>query len=182
MHRILTLVVVVTLTLGTALAPRTAHADARLTAVRALGNGCVSGPTGNNTEQWDIAPGDTYRVRIEGATDVGNGGTATSINVLVMNSAYGNRAFVANNVGLGIYEFDVPMSSNSCNTSPIRYGTAGGNTPNTGKFVTRHDGGSAQAHLRASAFNPGCKSPNPIICLFTPTAQSTWGALKSFYR
>lgn len=164
-----------------AVLPAPARANARLTAVTPLDGGCVSGPVGPNVEAWDVLPGATYRVRLEGVTDCASGGTDASLNVLLMNSALGNTPRVATYVAPGVYEFTFEMPKNACDTTPIRYCTAGGNTPNTGLVVGRHDTGTSQAHLRAATFDGNCSHPSTIGCV-TATVKSTWGGLKSSYR
>jgi hypothetical protein len=47
------------------------------------------------------------------------------------------------------------MPDNACNTYPIKYCTVGGST-STGKFARRSDGGTFEAHLRASIFDDAC--------------------------
>ena len=84
---------------------------------------CVSGPTGNGTQSWDVQQGGTYEVTIAGVTDAGNGGTDPSIQVLVKNSSAGNQCLNAFQDGLGVYKFTITMPASACNTFPITYGS-----------------------------------------------------------
>ncbi len=164
-----------------ALLPHPARANARLVAVTPVDGGCVNGPTGQYVEAWDVAVGSTYRLRLEGVTDCANGGTDATVNVLVLNSSGGNTPLVAQWVADGTYEFTFAVPTTYCDTSPILYCTAGGNSPSTGLVVGRHDTGLYQSHLRASEFYGSCSNPVTIHCV-TPTLRTTWGELKTIYR
>src|SRR5690349_646165 len=83
---------------------------------------CISGPTGNGVQSWDVQQGGTYEVTIAGVTDAGNGGTDPSIQVLVKNSSAGNQCLTALQDGVGVYKFTITMPTNACNTFPITYG------------------------------------------------------------
>ena len=164
--------------------PSIAHADAMLTNVVATNGGCVSGPTGNSTQFWDVQPGKTYQLTITNVAECGNGGTASTIDVRVNSSGSGNTDLVATLVSPGTYTFSYTLSANAACTFPIFYCTTPGQG-NTGIKVIRNDGGKFQAHLRASTFGPGCTNPTPIIgpgCTGTPTKSATWGKVKSYYR
>jgi hypothetical protein len=170
--------------IGSLTAPSVAHANARLTNVVALDGGCVSGPTGNSVQFWDVQPGKTYQLTITNVTECGNGGTATTINVRVNSSGSGNTDLVATNAGPGTYTFSYTLPLDAACTFPIFYCTTPGQG-NSGLRVNRNDGGDFQAHLRASTFGPGCTAPTPILgpgCLDTPTRSATWGKVKSTYR
>jgi hypothetical protein len=158
-----------------------ARASAQLTAVIALDGGCVSGPTGQSTQFWEVQPGKTYQLTITNVTDCGNGGTAATIGVRLNSTGSGNTDVVAINSGVGIYTFSFTVPANAACTMPIFYCTTPGQA-NTGMMVLRNDGGKFQAHLRASTFGPGCTSPTPITGCTTPVQQSTWGSLKTYYR
>jgi hypothetical protein len=164
-----------------ALIPASALANARLVSITPTGGACVHGPSGPNVEAWDVSPGASYTVRLDGVTDCANGGTDASIHILIMNTTNGNTPLEATRVATGVYEFTFTMSALACETSPIRYCTAGGNSPNTGLVVGRHDTGTSQAHLRAAEFNADCTPHSTISCV-TATSRATWGAIKSIYR
>ncbi len=132
--------------------------NGRVTSVVPVDGGCVSGPTGNNVQSYDVVQGKTYTVTLEQVTDCANGGTDATIQVMVKNSDTGNVCYTATNVALGKYTFNVVMPPNACNTSPIDYCTDNCN-PSTGLRARRGDGGCAQVHLRAATFGPGCTAP-----------------------
>lgn len=161
--------------------PAIAAANARLVSVTPKDGGCVAAPVGPNVEAWDVQPGMTYTVRLDRVTECANAGTDPFVSVMVMSSARGNALFVARHVADGTYEFDTTIPPNACGTTPIRYGLTG-TLPNTGWLVGRHDSGTAQSHLRAATFGPGCTSASPIVCATTSTLARTWGELKSIYR
>lgn len=163
------------------LLPATVFANGRLVAVTPKNGGCVAGPTGPNVEEWDVQPGMTYTLRIDHVTDAGDGGTDPTIEVMVKNSAIGNEEQTAYLVAPGVYEFDFTMPPSDCATSPVRYGIENG-SPSSGFDAGRHDTGTAQAHLRAARFGPGCTKPQTINCVNVSTFERTWGWLKSFYR
>ena len=162
--------------------PSLAMANARLISVVALDGGCVSGPTGNTTQFWDVQPGKTYQLTIQGVTECGNSGTDPTIGVRLNSSGSGNTDIVANKVSTGTYTFTFMMPANANCTFVIFYCTTPGQ-PNTGLMVTRNDGGKFQAHLRASTFGAGCSNPTPINgCTTVATRPTSWGSLKVFYR
>jgi len=163
--------------------PSLVHANARLISVVPTDGGCVSGPTGSSAQFWDVEPGRTYELTISNVTECANGGTGPTINVRV-NSSTGNTDLVATLVVPGTYKFTYTLPANGVCTFPIFYCTSPGQN-NSGMRVNRNDGGNFQAHLRAAAFAPGCKSPQSILgrdCGLVPTRPSTWGKLKSIYR
>jgi hypothetical protein len=164
--------------------PSLALANARLISVVPTDGGCVSGPTGNSTQFWDVEPGKTYELTINNVTECGNGGTDATINVRVNSSNSGNTDVVATLVVPGTYKFSYTLPANGQCTFPIFYCTTPGQG-NTGIKVNRNDGGNFQAHLRAAAFGPGCTNPQPILggdCATVPIHPSTWGKLKTIYR
>lgn len=114
---------------------------------------CVSGPTGNGVQSWDVQQGGTYEVTIAGVTDAGNGGTDPSIQVLVKNSSAGNQCLTALQDGVGVYKFTITMPTNACNTFPITYGSC---DASEALFARRNDGGNFQSHLRAATFDGTC--------------------------
>ncbi|HEX6044701.1 MAG TPA: hypothetical protein VFZ22_09460 [Pyrinomonadaceae bacterium] len=114
---------------------------------------CVSGPTGNGVQSWDVQQGGTYEVTIAGVTDAGNGGTDPSIQVLVKNSSAGNQCLTALQDGVGVYKFTITMPANACNTFPITYGSC---DASEALFARRNDGGNFQSHLRAATFDGTC--------------------------
>ena len=165
-------------------APSRAHANARLVSVVPVDGGCLAGPTGPAVQAWDVQPGRTYRLRLEGVWECTGGGTAATLDVRVNSTSSGNTDAVAVQVAAGTYEFDFTMPANCVCTFPLFYCTSPG-AANTGLRVLRADGESFQAHLRASTFGPGCTDPQPLLggdCLAVPTRVSTWGAVKGIYR
>jgi hypothetical protein len=170
--------------LATLTLPSLALANARLISVVPTDGGCVSGPTGNGVQRWDVEPGKTYEVTISNVTECGNGGTDPTINVRVNSSNTGNTDLVATLVVPGTYKFTYTLPANAMCTFPIFYCTTPGQS-NSGLVVQRNDGAAFQAHLRAATFGPGCTNPQEILggdCLVVPTRPSTWGKVKSFYR
>jgi len=169
---------------GLLTAPSVSLAAARLTSVVALDGGCVSGPTGNSVQFWDVQPGKTYQLTITNVAECGNGGTAPTINVRVNSSLSGNTDLIATNVSPGTYTFSFTLPLTAACTFPIFYCTTPGQG-NSGEKVLRNDGGNFQAHLRASTFGPGCTNPTPIQgpgCTDTPVRPSTWAKVKAYYR
>jgi len=164
--------------------PTLAQANARLISVVPTNGGCVSGPIGGSVQFWDVEPGRTYELTISHVTECANGGTGPTINVRVNSSSAGNTDLVATLVVPGTYKFTYTVPVNGVCTFPIFYCTTPGHN-NTGIRVNRNDGANFQAHLRATAFAPGCTNPQPILgvdCGLVPTLPSTWGKLKSIYR
>lgn len=184
-----------TVVLGLALLPVLSHANARLVSVVPLSGGCVSGPTGSAVQAWDVQPGQTYRLTIADVPDCAgitgskrrpnfNSSIVPPINVRVNSSSVGNTDLVAYYVAPGVYEFDFTVPANVACTMPVFYCVVPGNA-STGYFVTRDDGASYQAHLRAATFYPGCTSPQEIIgdaCGPVATDNSTWGRVKALFR
>ena len=125
-----------------------ARANAQLISVTASDGGCVSGPTGNTTQFWDVQPGKTYQLTINNVTECGNGGTDATINVRVNSTGAGNTDVVATLVSPGTYTFSYTLAANAACTFPLFYCTTPGQN-NTGMMVMRNDGGKFQAHLRA---------------------------------
>ena len=165
-------------------APSVSHADAQLTSVTALDGGCVSGPTGNSVQFWDVQPGKTYQLTITNVAECGNGGTAATINVRVNSSGGSNTDLVATRTAPGTYTFSFTLPLNATCTFPIFYCTTPGQA-NSGLKVLRNDGGKFQAHLRAATFGPGCTAPTPIMgpgCADTPVRSTTWARVKTYYR
>src|SRR6185369_4596002 len=116
---------------------------------------CVSGPTGNGVQSWDVQQGGTYEVTIAGVTDAGNGGTDGTIEVIVKNSSSGNQCLTAFQQAPGVYKFTITLPADSCNTFPITYGSTGCQE-STALFARRNDGGNFQSHLRAATFDGSC--------------------------
>src|SRR5262245_23000777 len=85
--------------------PSVSRADATLTNVVAVDGGCVSGPTGNTTQFWDVQPGKTYQLTITNVAECGNGGTDATIGVRVNSSTSGNVDVVATLVSTGTSTF-----------------------------------------------------------------------------
>jgi len=125
---------------------------------------CVSGPTGNGVQSWDVQQGGTYKVTIAGVTDAGNGGTDATIEVIVKNSSAGNECVTAFQQAPGVYEFTFTLPANACNTFPITYGSTGCQE-SSALFARRNDGGNFQSHLRAATFDGSCnKIENDTDC------------------
>jgi len=125
---------------------------------------CVSGPTGNGVQSWDVQQGGTYEVTIAGITDAGNGGTDASIEVIVKNSNTGNQCLTALQQAPGVYKFTITLPADSCNTFPITYGSTGCEE-STALFARRNDGGNFPSHLRAATFDGSCnKTGEDIVC------------------
>jgi hypothetical protein len=164
-------------------APVSADANARLVSVTSVSGGCVSGPTGNFVQAWDVEAGETYHLTIAGVTECASGGTDATLNVRVNSSTHGNTDIVATYVSDGVYEFDYTLPMDAVCTFPIFYCTTPGDA-STGIVVIRDDGGMYQAHLRASTFGMGCTNPvenEGPECLTVPNEDSTWGKVKALY-
>ena len=179
--------------LGLAVTPLIAQANARLISVVPASGGCVSGPAGPAVQAWDVEPGQTYTLTIADVPDCSpqlnskrkpafDG--APTINVRVNSTGSGNTDLVASYVGPGTYAFDFTVPPGATCTMPIFYCTTPGDG-SSGTFVTRDDGGSYQAHLRAATFLPGCTYPQEIpgpACGPVPVDASSWGHVKALYR
>jgi hypothetical protein len=166
------------------------NGTARLISVTMVSGGCVYGPTGNanSVQAWDVEPGHTYTLTIDGVSECAGGGTDPTLNVRVKSSASGNTDLVAVYVSPGVYRFDFTMPADASCTYPILYCTTPGDG-SSGLFVIRNDGVSKQAHLRASRFGlvgMGCTNPIEILgpeCNgVLGTEESNWGAVKEMYR
>jgi len=132
--------------------------------VVAEGTACVSGPTGNGVQSWDVQEGGTYDVTIAGVTDAGHGGTDATIEVIVKSSNTGNQCLTATKLSTGTYTFTITMPANSCATYPITYGSTGCD-PSTAIFARRNDGGNFESHLRAATFDGTCtKTGEDVDC------------------
>jgi len=162
-----------------------ASANANLISVTPVDGGCVSGPTGPFVQAWDVEPGKTYTVAISNVTECANGGADATLNVRVNSSVSGNFDLIATLVAPGTYQFDFTIPAGAACTLPIFYCTTPGEY-STGIVVTRNDGGSFQAHLRAATFDVGCTNPQEIYqwpwCGPLPVDPTTWGHVKSMYR
>jgi hypothetical protein len=170
------------LSLALSLVPTLAGAARLISVVPATG-GRVLGPTGSGVEAWDVTPGSTYTLTLDQVTDCANGGTAPTINVMVKNSALGNRDIVATRVSNGTYVFTFTMPAQGCETFPIVYCLTRPGSPSSGAgLVGRHDTGAKQSHLRASAWSSADSGPVQIRCTATPVHPMTWGSLRGIYR
>jgi hypothetical protein len=179
------------------LLPATVYAidkgNARLVSVTPVDGGCISGPTGDTNEAWDIQPGYTYTLRIEGVTECANGGTDPTLNVRI-NSSIPDHEYtdlVAVYVSPGVYEFDFTLPAAAWCTLPVLYCTTPGDWLTSGLFLRRHDGATNSngvpytAHLRASTWGEGCTDPVMILgpeCGLIGSEDSSWGTIKSIYR
>src|SRR6185503_11621338 len=104
---------------------------------------CVSGPTGNGTQSWDVQQGGTYEITIAGVTDAGNGGTDPTLPILIKSSNTGNMCLTATKGdGDGVYTVIVQMPTNACQTYPITYGSC---DPSDALFARRNDGNEFQS-------------------------------------
>ena len=157
--------------------PSSARAEARLISVVPVDGGCVSGPTGQGVQHWDVESGKTYEITISHVVECAHGGTDPTLGVRVKSSSAGNTDLVATLVVPGTYKFSFTLPANSARTMPIRYCTTPGDM-SSGRKVNRSDGEPFQAHLRASVFGPDCTCDN---CL-TPTRSSSWAMVKQYYR
>jgi hypothetical protein len=161
--------------------------NARLTNVTPVTSACVSGPTGNSVQFWDVERGEIYTLTLSNVTDCANGGTDPTINVRVNNwstPGFRNAELVAYYVSPGVYQFDFYMPDNAVCTFPIFYCTTPGDG-NSGFMVRRNDGAGFQAHLRAAFFDAGCTNPDPIYdgtCGTVPVEPSSWGNIKALYE
>ena len=125
---------------------------ARVTSVVGTGTECPTGPDGGSVQHYEVSPGGTYVVTLNGVTEC----SGDTIEVIVMSSSTGNQPLTAHSTGTpGEYTFTVTMPDNACFTYPIKYCTTDGQT-NTGKFARRSDGGNFEAHLRAAIFDSVC--------------------------
>jgi hypothetical protein len=165
--------------------PALVLANARLVSVVPVGSGCVSGPTGPTVQAWDVEPGEAYTVTITDVTECANNGTDPTLNVRINGTFTGNFEFVATNVGVGTYEFEVTLPEDAICTYPIFYCTTPGDN-SSGILVIRDDGVGFQAHLRAASFEAGCTNPVELggdLCDGQVSVEeSTWGTFKVLYR
>jgi HYR domain-containing protein len=136
----------------------------RVTSVTPVDGGCVhqsSLPT-SAVEKWDVEEGKTYQVVLDHVTDVANGGTDATIQVLVKSSSNGNQCLTATKQSTGVYSFAVTMPAHACFTYPIQYGVANCSaSTSASRLARRSDGGDSESHLRAAHFGPGCTNPTP---------------------
>lgn len=125
---------------------------ARVTSVIGTGTECPTGPDGGSVQHYEVSPGGTYVVTLNGVTEC----SGDTIEVIVLGSTTGNQVLTATATGnSGEYQFTITMPDNACLTYPIKYCTVGG-SPSTGKFARRSDGGNFEAHLRAAIFDGEC--------------------------
>lgn len=125
---------------------------ARVTSVVGTGTECPTGPDGGSVQHYEVSPGGTYVVTLNGVSEC----SGDTIQVIVMSSSTGNQILDAHTTGTaGEYTFTITMPDNACFTYPIKYCTTDGKT-STGKFARRSDGGNFEAHLRAAIFDSVC--------------------------
>jgi len=130
---------------------------ARVTSVVGTGTECPTGPDGGSVQHYEVSPGGTYVVTLNGVSEC----SGDTIQVIVMSSSTGNQVLTANATGTaGEYTFTITMPDNACLTYPIKYCTTDG-SPSTGKFARRSDGGNFEAHLRAANFDGVCNFTTP---------------------
>jgi hypothetical protein len=149
-----------------------------------VNGGCIAGPGGSTLQSWDVERGKTYRLTLSNVIECGLAGTAATINVRVENSVAGHVDLVATLVAVGTYICDYTVPLNAACSGPIACCTVAGQV-GSGIFLTRSDGGSAQAQLRVATFAAACLNPTVVTapgCGLVPTEKRTWGAVKSIYR
>ena len=147
---------------------------ARVTSVVGTGSECPTGPDGDKVQSYEVSPGGTYVVTLNGVSEC----SGDTIGVLVMSSSTGNLPLTANATGNpGEYQFTVTLPDNACLTYPIKYCTTNG-SPSTGKFARRSDGGNFEAHLRAATFDTECNFTPKVDCTLPP--QGSLSACKYY--
>src|ERR1041385_1761397 len=144
-----------------------------ISTVVAEDGGCVVSSMSSGNQFWDVQENHIYAVTLTGATDVANGGTDATIEVIVKNTNTGNQCYTATNPTIlfppfqaGVYVFDVVMPENACFTYPMLYGTSNCMS-NTGLFA-QDANCSPGGHLRAATFDSNCnKIANDESCQTT---------------
>src|SRR6185369_17829615 len=68
---------------------------ARVTSVVGTGTECPTGPDGGSVQHYEVAPGGTYVVTLNGVTECGG----ETIEVIVLSSSTGNHTFTATATG-----------------------------------------------------------------------------------
>lgn len=144
-----------------------------ISSVVAEDGGCVVSSLSANNQFWDVQENKIYSVTLSNATDVGNGGTDATIEVIVKNTNTGNQCYTATNPTIlfppfqaGIYTFEVTMPTNACFTYPILYGTTNCQS-NSGVFA-QDANCNPGGHLRAATFDSNCnKIANDESCQIT---------------
>ena len=129
--------------------------NATISDVTGVNGACVQSTITGIGQKWDVQSGGTYDVTLSGVTDCANQGNDPSIQVMVKNSAGGNFCYTANQQAVGVYMFEVTLTT-QCNTMPILYCTTNC-SPSTGVFARDSQGGdTAEGHLRTSTFDGNC--------------------------
>lgn len=125
-----------------------------VTSVTPNDGGCVAVGANSSTTVWDVQPGKTYTVIIEGVDDAANGGTDATMPFFLQNTVTGNLCLTGQQVAVGVYSVQITIPLYACETSPINYGICDAAT------ARRARGNAADAvpstttngvHLRANA-------------------------------
>lgn len=135
-----------------------------VTSVTPTDGGCVSVGANSSLTTWEVQPGKTYTVIIEGVDDAANSGTDATMLFFLQNTVTGNLCLTGQQVSAGVYSLQITIPVHSCETSPINYGVCDGAT------AKRARGNAADAvpstttngvHLRA---NTDCMATGSISC------------------
>ena len=133
----------------------------RVASVTPVTGGCVQQalPPVTGTELWYVEEYESYRVRLTNVTDVGAGGTAASIQVIVNSQNTASQCVTATRISTGVYEFITDMPPNACEGYGILYGTTGCASTPAARVARRSDGIAQQSRLRVAYFGAGCTAP-----------------------
>src|ERR1041385_141139 len=86
---------------------------ARVTSVVGTGTECPTGPDGGSVQHYEVSPGGTYVVTLNGVSEC----SGDTIQVIVMSSSTSNQVLTANSTGAaGEYQFTITMSADACFT------------------------------------------------------------------
>lgn len=139
-----------------------------VTGVVADDGGCVASSANSTiSTTWDVQPGKSYTITIEGVDDAANGGTDATMPVFLQNSTLGNYCLTAVQTAVGTYQVSWTIPINACITFTINYGVCDAAT------ARRARGNAADAnpatstngvHLRA---NSTCTPDGAISCSAT---------------
>ncbi|MFM7295732.1 MAG: HYR domain-containing protein, partial [Planctomycetota bacterium] len=133
----------------------------RVASVTPTTGGCVqqSLPPVTGTELWYVEEYESYRIRLTNVTDVGAGGTAPTIQVIVNSQNTASQCVTATRISTGVYEFVTDMPPNACEGYGILYGTSGCAAVPAARVARRSDGIAQQSRLRVAFFGAGCSAP-----------------------
>jgi hypothetical protein len=129
----------------------------RVASVTPVTSGCVQQalPPVTGTELWYVEEYESYRVRLTNVTDVGAGGTAASIEVIVNSQNTASQCVTATRISTGVYEFITDMPPNACEGYGILYGTTGcASTPAARAAATASPSSRACAWLTSAPAAP----------------------------